>query len=694
MSGQKKGRNRGIRASRAKLTQALLNAGLKTQSSLAHQIAQQEGLDNIPKDLVNRVFREQSVDPKTLERIAAALDVPAHSLYLSSDELTTETSTTHSPTDENPAGAPGKDSTKESAATTETANSVINDDVQAGVEQRNTASVKRWPWALSIVAVLLVALLSTKQFVLAPNPPPAEHDQPLPKSIAIVAQDQQLNRAVAELTQQLPNTIRYVLVNSALIDPPARAANIAEQFQADAVLTFDLESYGRYQFSQIYYYYAGEQKQLAAIHHSTDQLQYQPKRIAERFKAPVIAALSGASSTSHLSLTAQKDFLQARQALEKTNSELHIKRAQTLLLNLLKREPDFLLAEAGLCQAKVYESWMGNEKQLLEEAEQHCLRAQAALPDHPYVTTSFGQLLTRSGRMEQAIAELEQLLELWPNDTDALYAMALAKWESFDQAGNEQQVLLEQAIAHLQLATQLAPTSPRLLTKLGTLHFYNGELGEMIQALEQSLTLEERFLTRFNLNSAYFCVGQPVKALQVALEASSNQEQSYLKEEMLGRGYYFSGKFDQAVKHLKQSIEAVGSGEASIHHKWGNLADAQRHQGDLDAAVRSYRQAMTVVERDKLRGNADINSQVFYAYYFQMLHRLDEQNYPMNSAPYNLNELEALFKKNSHTSGYFRLAIIFAQRNLPVLSRTALNAVLEECPGYDRNPDYALLIDQ
>ena len=64
-------RRRGIQASRAKLTRALTAAGLRTQAALAERIADREGLDSAPKDMVNRAFRELPVELQTLERIAA-----------------------------------------------------------------------------------------------------------------------------------------------------------------------------------------------------------------------------------------------------------------------------------------------------------------------------------------------------------------------------------------------------------------------------------------------------------------------------------------------------------------------------------------------------------------------------------------------------------------------------------------------
>lgn len=80
-------RRRGVRASRMRLNRALVESGLKSQAALADRIADLEGLDAAPKDLVNRVFRELPVDPQSLERLARALGVPAHTLYKTADEL-------------------------------------------------------------------------------------------------------------------------------------------------------------------------------------------------------------------------------------------------------------------------------------------------------------------------------------------------------------------------------------------------------------------------------------------------------------------------------------------------------------------------------------------------------------------------------------------------------------------------------
>lgn len=84
--------NRGISCSRTKLNEALARSQLakKTQIALAEAIADKEGLEAVPKDLVNKVFRELPVDPQTIERVAAILEVPAESLYQQPEPIKTK----------------------------------------------------------------------------------------------------------------------------------------------------------------------------------------------------------------------------------------------------------------------------------------------------------------------------------------------------------------------------------------------------------------------------------------------------------------------------------------------------------------------------------------------------------------------------------------------------------------------------
>jgi len=65
-------------------------------------------------------------------------------------------------------------------------------------------------------------------------------------------------------------------------------------------------------------------------------------------------------------------------------------------------------------------------KEEVAEAERILTRAEALKPDAPSVPYGRGLLLEKQGRYREAITEYERALELDPNDTDALYHLALS----------------------------------------------------------------------------------------------------------------------------------------------------------------------------------------------------------------------------------------------------------------------------
>lgn len=64
----------------------MIRKGFASQIQLARRIAELENLPRPPKDLVNKVFREQPVAFGNLTRIAVGLEVEAHTLIMARDD--------------------------------------------------------------------------------------------------------------------------------------------------------------------------------------------------------------------------------------------------------------------------------------------------------------------------------------------------------------------------------------------------------------------------------------------------------------------------------------------------------------------------------------------------------------------------------------------------------------------------------
>ena len=160
MSGPR--RRRGVRPSRERLLRALAASGLKTRIAVAERIADQEATSSVPSGMVNRAFRGEPVEPQSLERIALALGVEAHTLYLASDE---SAATPRQP----PAPAPPVDPTP--TAPPDPAG------VAPPAAARRLRPRRPWPAAVLVVALGLGVWIAAGPRPGAERPPAGAGDQ-------------------------------------------------------------------------------------------------------------------------------------------------------------------------------------------------------------------------------------------------------------------------------------------------------------------------------------------------------------------------------------------------------------------------------------------------------------------------------------------------------------------------------------
>jgi Flp pilus assembly protein TadD len=101
-SGGKRGRNRGVRASRDKVNQAMVAAGFTSNKALINEMIKREGLEKDPTSLVRKVLAEKKVERLRLARVASVLGVDMQSLYheKQDDEPVADISTTLGTTQE------------------------------------------------------------------------------------------------------------------------------------------------------------------------------------------------------------------------------------------------------------------------------------------------------------------------------------------------------------------------------------------------------------------------------------------------------------------------------------------------------------------------------------------------------------------------------------------------------------------
>jgi tetratricopeptide (TPR) repeat protein len=665
-------RQRGVRASRARLEQALAEAGLKTQAALAERIADLEALDTAPKDLVSRVFRERPVDPQTLERVARALGVGAHTLYRNS-------------TDAALTPAPGA--------------------------ARRPASGMRPAWfALpALAAVLLVAavvFLRAGQQPAAPAPqsagapaadkpaqtaPAAPQDAPLSVALLPIAGDMSgaldgALRARLEGDYGLTSPAAAMLLEQ----PDARLA--AERLQVDAVLAGEVEVVGRFAALKIYLLRAGERRLLWADTVPAKALGRRAEALAAATARALGIALGHSDATPrHFPAEdALEDYLAGRTHLDQSRTELNVKRALTRFESALRRSPDYPAAHAGLCEALVQQSILGREVRLLADAEQQCFRALQLDPAQPEALVAWGNVLRKTGRLDEADEAFGRVLAEHPQHTDALLGRAELALERFRVEGDPARA--REAVAHARSAVEVEPDFWKAPYVLGRMLYFTDDVAGAVAAVEAAKALDPNEHVLSNLGTFQFCLGDHEAALENYLAAKAAAPEFYVGDLHLGVVHYFLGRYEESGRLFEQALQAAEQdGRPEDHRVWANLADARRHAGADEAAREAYARAAALAERDVAQGVDVANTRAHLAYYYTALLTLQPSGAgPEEWAPVDA-ELAAAAEAASEAEAYTRLASAFVMRGRLEPARELYRRVTARCHGFGASPDLAVL---
>jgi tetratricopeptide (TPR) repeat protein len=128
-------------------------------------------------------------------------------------------------------------------------------------------------------------------------------------------------------------------------------------------------------------------------------------------------------------MDAYAEFSQGRDFLERTHDPENIDRAITLLESAVGRDPTFVLAQAALGEAYWNKFQQTTDSSWTEKARIAAEEARRLDPDHPAVRYALAVIYHGSGRVEEAMEELNRALALQPNNDDvqALLGKILAE---------------------------------------------------------------------------------------------------------------------------------------------------------------------------------------------------------------------------------------------------------------------------
>ena len=133
-------------------------------------------------------------------------------------------------------------------------------------------------------------------------------------------------------------------------------------------------------------------------------------------------------------------------------------------------------------------------------------------PDSVQLSFEYGLLLEKEGKQNEAIVQMEKVLELQPDHVEALNYLGYT-WA-------ENNVQLEKALAYVTKAIELKPANGFILDSLGWVYFRMGELEKARTALERAIVLEpEDPYIHEHMGDIYQKIGQKDKARDVWYKA-------------------------------------------------------------------------------------------------------------------------------------------------------------------------------
>jgi serine/threonine protein kinase/tetratricopeptide (TPR) repeat protein len=203
-----------------------------------------------------------------------------------------------------------------------------------------------------------------------------------------------------------------------------------------------------------------------------------------------------------------------------------------------------------------------------------------------------------------------------------------------------------EAIAELNRAISLAPTSDEGYRRLGAVYLKSGNGAQAIQAFQKAIQLNEYFwLNQNELGSAYYQLGDYSKALQAFQQIIVLEPDLDVGYENVGNVYLQQGKFQECVPFFEQALQREpyfstysNLGTAYFYLKQYpkavemfekaaalnpndttvtvNLADAYRGAALEEKARSSYQKAISLgfKELETNPQNADVLAQIALAY--------------------------------------------------------------------------------
>ena len=251
----------------------------------------------------------------------------------------------------------------------------------------------------------------------------------------------------------------------------------------------------------------------------------------------------------------------------------------------LKADPKFALAYTGVADASLRMNSIQKDSLWTQKALAAAQQAQQLNDKLPEVHATLGAAYRATGKYSEAVAELNHAISLAPSSDDAYRKLG----DTYLTSGNGRA-----AIEALQKAVELNPYYWVNHNALGNAYFQLGDYSKALTAYQRVTVLEPDIDAGYeNMGSVYLQQANYPEAIPYFRKALQI-EPYYTTYSNLGTAYFNLKQYPQAVEMFEKAATLTPNEAVTAV----NLADAYRSAGQKDKARDTYQRAISLAFKE------------------------------------------------------------------------------------------------
>jgi len=254
-------------------------------------------------------------------------------------------------------------------------------------------------------------------------------------------------------------------------------------------------------------------------------------------------------------------YLQAREYAKRPDDKQTLNASISLYRKSVLKDNKYAAAYAGLCEAYWGMYLLERHGNLVEQAQQACLKAEILDADLAEVQVALGAIYNGRGRLQKAIVAYNKAIQLEPRNIDAFVGLA----DVYTNINKPK--LAEQTYRR---AIELQPGNWEAWVNYGRYQFNAGQFNKAEKSFRRVVALTPDSIHAYsNLGAALLYLGDFKQAAQVFDEQSELKPSATLLSNAATM-YYYYGDYERAARMYEEAI-ALAPEQCLF---WVNLSDA------------------------------------------------------------------------------------------------------------------------